>query len=705
MLRNPRWSMEELGTWARWGHAAERISDLLRPHDFLWPESVSSLESLFPLVQCAYGARLTAQALAGSALAQRERAPAWAATWCEDHLSLADLGLPLDWRTAASIPWTMVPLALAGPTFGRICWCLVGMLPSGLPVRSVPDWWDVVTDAETRQAVADLMGMLDRAEGIRVFFWPFLVSPETVQLCGPSLALPLYLASWGLKRMVQPKGLLATGIMDDSGRLQPTGHLETKAALAMREGFRALMAPASEKLCFPSSERFEMLTVSTLEEATFLWEGYASGNGSSLLQQIRSIGEPEWTAAGAHLLRHEMLGLPGLMNRYAQSLETVLAKRDLVIPWINNLERMVDNPHACLHTLRDLLQPLEPSRVLSFAKRFPMDGFRLAQIQLSCANHCGNPEAASEWLAVCRQLEPSLAAYAETLMVTADRANRQLVAERHNRYVFSASIPEELAAVLADLRELHAVSRRRSPGAVCEPLGRLYGTLAQNFGFCGPAHLASVREMVEMAQQAFGGGRVPELRDDWQRQFSTLLYAFLDAGDYDEATSALADYLGRPLAAIESAACIEDLNPYQHAALARYLVDADVAAPAYLAWAIRKRDAVFRRHPWQLWAANIADLATDPEDKIRMGVKSIECCLAQGPTVQVMALMPLSRLRSLDRVSGEWINATVQRVISLLRGSSLHVHHFQELLDKDDPAELLDCVAAFRTRLFPFSYR
>lgn len=706
MPRGLRWSLEELAVWAQWGHAPERISDLLRPQDFAWPESPGQLEPSCAAVRRALGARLVDQALAGAVLAPGRTRPDWALDWCRTQIRLADLGLPFDWRVASSMPWILVPLALAGQGIARICWCLAGLLPSGTDGPCTPEWWERVTDDEARAAAFNATELLQHSEAVRMFIWPFLANFKGVQLRGPSLGLPLVLAGLGLKRSLKPPEVLVTGALDRDGRLLPVEHLDAKARLAASEGFAALLAPVSPGLEPRRTPDVELLTVVDLQEAACVWQAYTPGGGTRLLQQIRCIGEPDWLAAGAHLLSSEVLRLPGIMDRYARALEVVLANRSLILPFLDNLERLVEAPDACLGALTGLLQAMGPDRVLELGARLPLDGYRLAQVRLTCANHCGNPAEASRWVAVSRQLEPFLGVYEQELALTTDRLNRQFVAERHNRYDFREDIPEEMGRSLAELQELHAIRRRRHPEAVCPPLGRMYGTLAQNAGFCGPDHLATVLERVALAQEAFGLGTVPEYRNDWQRQFPVLVYAHLDAMRRDEAAEALAAYLGSPLADLRTRGGFERLNPYQHAALARYLADTGTPAPEYMAWAVGRVGLPARQHPWQLWASNVGDLSRDPDVRKRLWTLAVECCLAQaGPTAQVMALAPLSKLWMHRLAPADWVRKAARLALRPLEGESLCRDHFRPLLGKSDRTEVLEALPACRGRLFPFSYR
>ena len=139
-------------------------------------------------------------------------------------------------------------------------------------------------------------------------------------------------------------------------------------------------------------------------------------------------------------------------------------------------------------------------------------------------------------------------------------------------------------------------------------LGRLYGTIGQNYAFCGPEYLEVTEDYLNKAMNIFGDGRKPHFLRDWQQDLCYLIYAYLDAGRWARAKELMIRYLG-----------IEDWNeaklpigaPFQHALMARYLVETqDPAAvsvywPQALDWL--KNCHFMDGHPYQLWQLRIPE--------------------------------------------------------------------------------------------------
>jgi hypothetical protein len=671
-----------------------------------WPGSLEELQASFHAMVPHYGHRLTAQVLAGAALAGAEATPAWAISWCVARIDLAELGISFDWETALSLRWTPAPLPLAIGGAARLAWCLVGLAPADIHVSPFPLWWERVVDDQARQVVENVLAVLDERWSIQVALWPFLADIGDLRLRGPSLGLPLYLAAWGMHRGLKPRGLLATGGLDATGGLQPVEHLDLKGRLATDAGFHALICPAGGKTVPEESVGVEVLEVMDLSQAELLWEIGSPGCCRHLLQQVCCLDDPAWMAANVHLLGSELLRWPSVGARCRQAVRSLLSDRALTLQWTANLERMVDEADTCLESMERLLDPLSLDIVADLAARYPLDGFRLAQVRVSCANHRGLPERAREWAALSERMGPSLQLYEGALQLEEIAANRRFVCERHNRYEFRLELPRDVERVLAELSELQASRTRTQPQATCTPLGRLLGTVAQNFGFCGPEYLDDARDSVDRARRALGRGRVGEYYQDWQRQFCYEAYAFLDAHRYDDAEGVLSSYLGGSPFELTMER-VRALNPYQHAALARFLRETGTRTfSTYLRWAREERcRARSDRHPWQLWLLNAGFLMATPEEKLSVWTKAVECCLAQGATVQVMALMPLCELWTAGLGAEDWIRDRTMHVMTVLRSSDLNLHHFQCVLEKADWQDVLRTVHAHRNRLFPFSYR
>jgi hypothetical protein len=522
---------------------------------------------------------------------------------------------------------------------------------------------------------------------------------------GFSLGLPLYLAAWGLSRGPASRDLLATGRLDGRGRLHAVGRLDQKADLAASAGFHGLVAPAAGRCGGARGPDFEILEVTDLEQAEFLWEVSSPGCGSILLQQLACVDDPAWLAANIHLIRREVLRWPPVAERLARSLESILRRGEIRRQWLRNVDQMVNRPDSCPESLERVLDPVTPDRVRGLAAESPLHAFRLAQARVSFANHRGRIEESRCWAGLSREILPALRVHENAHQLEEVAANRSFIAERHNRYDFRPGLPPDIVRILTDLGESFEARRRREPRSVSAALGRLLGTLAQNYGFCGPEYLGLTRETAERAREAFGGGHVAEHREDWRRQSCYEAYALLDGRLHDEAERVLSIYLGEsPLAPGKER--LEEIGAYEHALLARFLVETGTAAGLHWRrWALRKSLKPMGGHPWQLWLLNAGILTPDPGEKESMWARAVQCCLDIGETAQVMALMPLGELRGAGLGDEAWIRERTVGVMETLRASRLNLDHFREVLDEPDWRRVLEIVHRRRDRLFPFSYR
>ena len=214
------------------------------------------------------------------------------------------------------------------------------------------------------------------------------------------------------------------------------------------------------------------------------------------------------------------------------------------------------------------------------------------------------------------------------------------------------------------------------------------GTLAQHFGFRGPAYQdLELTTEKSPTSTAHGGGEVVEYRDDWRRQFNYLLYGLLDpaeTGKSGEATRAAAadEALERYLDCNRrtlTEASLDRLGSFQHAALARFLADRGEPLGAYVRWAERHLSDRPRRHPWQLWLYNVGRLLPAMEDQRQAWRLSLDQCRTAPATIRAMSLLPLAALRALrPAAEADLLRETVELLVWLPR-SGLDRAHFAPL--------------------------
>lgn len=705
------WSTSELLAWAHWGRLEERFRDLLRPHEMVWRDERESFVEVFGKLRRLMPPthrHLVPQAVVAATLSNPAAAPPWVTEWLPSAIDLDDLGIPLPWEKLFTMRWGLFPVALANATRGMIGYVLAGVETEEpcRPVPAVPRWWDTVADREARASLAIISRLLTGQRAASFFFWPLLPRLDRVVIYGPSLGLPCFLAVRGLWSDVMPQGLLASGRIDEEARLGAIGGLAPKMAAAVAEGLTGLLYPRSASPEAPGEipGGIARLEAATLPEAVFLWETYRPGREADLVGDLHLLNHPERLAASALLLRDATLRWPGFGAAYAQQMALVAREKVLMGQFLDNLERAADQPDGSAERLRLHLAPFSEDQAEVIAGENPLAAFRIAQLQLTTASRQGRAETAALWAGVSTRLLEPVTALGQGLELEADHLNRKFVHKYHGRYHFQPELPGEVVEMVEALRDLMGVKQRYRAGALSPSLGKLYGTIAQNYGFCGPAHLEELEHYTDLAQEAFGSGRVEAYRDDWRRQCCYRCYARLQAGRREPAKEALADYLGQPLEQC-SETCLSRLNRYQHAALARFVADSGESPEGYRQWCLRKAFEQLAGHPWQLWLNNVGRFTEDQQFRKMIWTQAVELALSLGISATPMALLPLANLWQNGLEKEPQLGAKTRQVLAELRQSLLRREHFRELLACNSWQEVLAAVQSLKDRIFPFSYR
>lgn len=308
------------------------------------------------------------------------------------------------------------------------------------------------------------------------------------------------------------------------------------------------------------------------------------------------------------------------------------------------------------------------------------------------------------------------------------------VNNRHDAYDFRPEIPAEFDKI----RELLESGYKKIKG-VNLAMGEMYGTIAQNYAFCGSKFLAKTEEYVDKAQHAFGGGDEPKPDthiDDHQRSFATLVGAYIDAGELEKARSALFKYLGisyEDSRAWNTLKPFADFNSYEYYVTVRFLAEIfDVdgfeedkeGAVKFIHSSFAKLEnhkGVVKPgdHPWQLWSYNLgrlalrlADFKEDEKVKYRgLAKKSLEkslhlsAVLREKETIYVMQLLPLSALYEAGIIDVSKLNPANEIIDLIEKSTFLNKDHFKNLLTIKEPEGVLDEIAKQTMRYFPFNYR
>jgi hypothetical protein len=644
-------------------------------------------------------------------------APDWAEPWLKANLQ-CERHLPeMDMDAAVRGSWTAVPV-VSVLADGCVAYFITGLVPVADFRVGWPPWADALLDNAAKSAIQSAavaaLNLAPAPKNCCLYCYPLTPANAAVQFQGPSLGLPLALSFLAVlsasepseSGSVLPRRFLATGAVEKSGRIGPVGHLRKKIECARAKGFDAFLLPDDDLPSFESAGEFEILPVGDLSEAWMVTSLYAPGRGQEVLTLARMLRTPaafvahmdhvdaawiQWVhrRGKTHDIVNRITESPELFGRFTDQVERVLEAWDL----------------AAADNLLGLISPemFEKSMAVS-----PLNAFRYCTLNLMLANHRGDVVNAAKWAE--RGFSLFSKALPSDINACTDFLNNKFVS-LHNRYCFAPDWPPEREQVLSCLEKRYAV--QCDVGCITDPvLARLYGTLAQNFAFCGPAHLAQCEKYARRAMLAFGNTQVPELRSQSLRQYSYLVYARLDAGQTEAARQALFDYLEiETWADLWSRHLETDLTAWHHAALARFLADSDFAVETqtYFKRVGQRRSALVRRdHPWQLWLHNLGRMAEQlgsSEAAVEMYQESLELCLldALGPTVRVMALLPLKGLQALNGLKPEVAAAAWQQIRQAAEW--VNRDYFSALLQSETLTDRIDEMAGWPQKYFPFSYR
>ncbi|VBB44567.1 hypothetical protein TRIP_B330671 [uncultured Desulfatiglans sp.] len=718
MRYNPNsWDLQVLQDYSADWDIRDRRGNLLHPHPGIWPDDGSRLSALLGDLLQNMGAdepfrRLFClSCLAAAILAPERRRPELTSA-LSAHTSPSALGLPfLDWDHFRAWRWAGIPLVLSRPqeNAGEVRWAMVGFGEKPAGAR-MPLWASSRMDATACRAVetAAALAAQKQPEG-HFFFWPVLdPCGSSIVLHGSSLGLAVYLGFRSAQEGFSVPALAATGALSADGDILPVEGILQKCEAAHQHRLAGILCPAqTHAASLVNIGRFECLRVGDLETAEILWRFHAPGTGSDASAFLSPHLETTWIIDHLESVPAKLLSwLEADRRIISLRLPEIVGDPSIAKRFVRAIEALLDPPDWSKHRAQFLLDLVTPELVDTLGRHAPGLAFRLCKAQVACANHCGAAGKAAFWLKAAQSFQEAAVHMTDGESLILQHACHR-IGQAHNRFEFdprlAEHLPEDTRALIERMEGIFAERRRCDPLAVNHDLGSFYGTMAQNAAFCGPEHLPAFEGWISKALDAFGAGLVQEeAHTHWLRDVSYKVYAYLDAGLLKSARTALLTYLKTST----PDTCNPRWNPYQHAALMRWLADTEEPAPAYLAWACKRIGKTAPQHPWQLWLYNLGRSSVDPSVKEQAWMQSLQLCKTQGEeTVNVMGLLPLAALHA-DRLGDPRIlQRETGRIRSLLDGPHLSRRHFACLLDTHRWEKLLETVIDQQAALFPFSYR
>ena len=601
--------------------------------------------------------------------------------------------------------WRLASVALVREGSGVIRYVMVGA-GKGIPGDAYwPGWATAHLNGDSQEAIRDAFDAARTFSGRDDPLFMFPLSSVSNRIEGRSLGLPLCLAALSaLTNQPIAPDILVTGdvrLQAPDFPIDPVSDIPAKIEAARQEYIRFLLIPKSAAPVAPPLPDIMLCRpVIDLREA-WLWARlYAPGQETELETLNHMMDDPQRLVDNCLNVTPDMLKWL-MASEHGECLCDVIASDQSLIEGLaGKLENCLARANRDLNHATAISRIVREDRLSTMAACSPLVAFQWAVLNLKRVNHLGDNDQSLFWKR-----------RAAALQDTAKRNNpgeyskfvNNLLVAYHNTYTFCSEPPLEFRAAMKE--------EERHKRGNCPVLGEMYGTLAQNYGFCGPEYLENFCCFVRKAQAEFDDGRTPEYRDDWRRGFSYSVFAFLDAGRIEDARNHLWQYLG--MKSWNDIRPWRDLNPYEGFALVRYLADAGAvhsdAGECDLACELvmRLADADFKKdHPWQLIVHNLGRLALRyrPELARQYFEKSVNLCQQSDETIQAMALLPLSGLHHGNFWTPDHEMAAAP-VWDVIRGSHyLNRAHFQPLA-QGDIGQMLALIWQEPARIFPFSYR
>jgi len=530
-----------------------------------------------------------------------------------------------------------------------------------------------------------------------------LQNEDSTRLKGASLGLPVAIGLYLLQNQKQwPSGFFASGEVTTGGDVRSVKYIREKTAAISRES-QLFVVPEQNS---HAVNKTKMVYVRTIKEALFAVNCFQAdihdGNSITLFQL--AARDPEILLAQFKKLPVEFFRLQDISSalkkikrtpeKYLAGLASCLRENSYKIDEVHQL--------ASLFTCDDIEQ---------LASSDEYNSLKYCLGLLALHNHSGNIEESQRWSICAGKIETALNRNKERSQLV----NNDFVHDRFNRYDFRIDVPDTFINCLKYEIKLHEIQEDDS-----WRLGAMYGTLAQNYGFCGPKYLGNLREMVQKSLAAFGS----EHRNEHSQVKAYLIYGLLDSCKIGEAKSVLQQYLDLPQSPMAQDWCnylseIKENRDQYHDYSFKTCVVCRVLAEHQALSGCGKSDfpdiqplisetLQQTRHPWQLTAINLARLCLHihkQEQAAYLLNHAVSICMDNGETMQAMALLPLSLFHAHNFARKQQYRQAEQILAMIRSNNMLNQSHFIKILSCQTGQEILEETVKIKLSLFPFSYR
>ncbi len=612
---------------------------------------------------------------------------------------------PLEKEHILKSRWIAFPVVTCRAHLCSKTWLLAGTMTdhdsTGTSLLATSDFSEH-TKSTMRKALSAAKAHTRVSNAAQLIVLP-LTNGQADVITGGSLGLALVLALMLCDEgRPWPCGLVATGGIDSSGRIFPVDLMDIKQEFAAVTG-ETLICPASD-IALTNRGPANLLLCSTLSQAAQAVMFASEGADTVLLPLLLAcMCEPAIFLQHFHEIPVSILR----SGRFQSVCNQISTQPERYIDELSECLYMCANDTEYAKVIAGLFTPDQMVQVVRLLPAKARSALRAVTARIAVLGHTGDTAALSPWIRVAQEL----GSYAGQT-ATAQYYNHCFTALRHNRFDFRPDLPHDFASAL--ITEQRVMAIRKEDNWL---LGAMHGTVAQNYGFCGPQFLPKVKEHVKKGIEAFG----VRYADEALRLKNYLVYALLDAGKTGQAACELAEYLqpnpdNQGLLSLLHMTVTgmlgigkADINaPYRLLLILRFMADTGKKADKNIIKQISFLVSQYRGHPWQLIALNAARLSLAAKwlpDACKLLEESVEICMAGSTTMNVMALLPLSLMYvyQIDPGKAKSMAIPVKDIIS--DQNLVETGHFQRLIRAADMGELLAAVANRPEKWFPFSYR
>ncbi|NOX33363.1 MAG: hypothetical protein GXP56_06440 [Deltaproteobacteria bacterium] len=634
-------------------------------------------------------------------LMKRRKRPLWVESFLADNIDVKKyFGFCLSDAKKGS--WCTVPVIFTGNASAYIRLFVIGLI-STPACDMVPKWAGKVLDDTLKQAMKSAKQVATHyanIHGEKAFLcFPLTIPGKTIQLKDASLGLSLAIGFTKLlTRTVITGRLVATGDIAPDGTITRVGHIKEKIS-RVKSQFDGLIYPLANNVV-SRGEKPVLIPISTFKQAWMFFSLYSQKNKDQLLLLSNIIKDPKLFADNVGNLPSEWITWIQKEHTIDKTLNEVTKQPSIFFIFTSRFEKIVESYQ--LEKGKAIRKLIKKDKLDCLSGTSPVAALKWCSKNLSLANHLGRIKTASKWEKYGQTLTGRVLQADIGTVVTF--YNHAMILN-HNRFCFHENFSNELKRLIEFLESQY----RQKCNFGCPTdllMGRLYGTMMQNFAFCGPGYIKKSEEFSQKARKALGEGTSDEFKEDWKRHLSYITFARLDAGAFIKAEESLKAYL--EMNSLEDIMA-QPVKPdtWGYALLARFFgqVKNHPLKIKFYQWIKPGLDNIIMdTHPWQLFSYNagrIAGSLDDIDEAVKLLNKSIDICFSNhsGPSIRVMSLLPISIMACYKKeIKNAW-----ERDIRASAGK-LDADHFNFLKNPNFKA-VLEKVRKYPEAIFPFTYR